>query len=82
MKSLLFDFHVFEGNSGGPVYFSYPTRWFDGNLHAGPIQGIVGLVTQQEYSALPNYRNEPLGIGVVVPSSFIRETIDLLPDRN
>jgi hypothetical protein len=81
VKSYLYDFRVFEGNSGGPVYFDYPTRFFGGALRAGSIEGIVGLVTQQRFSPFPNYRDRPLELGVVVPAKFIIETINLLPER-
>lgn len=77
-KNILFDFRVFEGNSGGPVYFVANDRTYGGLLHPGErIQFIVGLVTSQLGSKL--YNNQLIQLAQVVPSSYIRETIDLLP---
>lgn len=43
-KSLLFDFRVFEGNSGGPVYFVDHDRIYGGSTHLGEtVQFVVGL---------------------------------------
>src|SRR5205085_2190066 len=48
IKFIGFDFKVFGGNSGGPVYFSYTNRTYKGNTHLGEtIQSIIGLVTEQ-----------------------------------
>jgi len=45
----LYDFEVFEGNSGGPVYFSQTGRLYGGGVHADvTIQFIAGLVSQQK----------------------------------
>jgi hypothetical protein len=77
-KSILFDFNVFEGNSGGPVYFSDHDRIYGGSTHLGESeQFVVGLVTSQLSARL--YNNQMLGLASVVPSSFILETISLLP---
>jgi hypothetical protein len=81
VKSFLYDFRVFDGNSGGPVYFTYDTRTFGGNLHSGGIMGIVGLVSQQNYSAIPGHFGQPLDLGVIVPAVFIVETINMLPEK-
>jgi len=93
MKSILFDFAVFPGNSGGPVYFSYETRQFGGALKvpsaAKSFGGVVGLVTQLRFvtlaipnaTSLPTVANVPIQIGVIVPAVFIKETIDLLPEK-
>jgi hypothetical protein len=81
VKQYLYDFHVFPGNSGGPVYFSFSNRIYGGSMHLGEtVQGVVGLVIQQENSTLPESKDISLNIGVVVPSTYIRETIALLPD--
>ena len=75
-----YNFHVFPGNSGGPVYFSYETRRFGGALHSGPIQGVLGLVSQQVSSTLPEYQSLEMDVSRIVPSTFILETINLLPE--
>jgi hypothetical protein len=77
-KSILFDFRVFEGNSGGPVYFLANGRTYGGVTNLGQtIQFVVGLVTSQLSSKL--FNNQMLQLAAVVPSSFIIETINLLP---
>jgi hypothetical protein len=76
-KSILFDFRVFEGNSGGPVYFVDHGRTYGNLVHLGETeQFVVGLVTSQLGSKA--YNNQLLELAVVVPSAYIRETIDLL----
>jgi len=41
---------------------------------------VIGLVSQQVKSSIPEFKDEPLDIAIVVPSSFIIDTIALLPD--
>ncbi|MBP8305097.1 MAG: hypothetical protein KBE04_13335 [Phycisphaerae bacterium] len=49
-KSFLYDFEVFWGNSGGPVYFVDRDRHFGGTLHTGrTVYSIIGLVSQEQY---------------------------------
>jgi S1-C subfamily serine protease len=81
VKSFYYNFHVFPGNSGGPVYFAFANRVFAGGTHIGIEQGIIGLVTQQLSSNLPGYQAAQLDIAVIVPSSFILDTIALLPAK-
>lgn len=80
VKQYFYNFHVFPGNSGWPVYFSYENRIFASGTHIGRQQGVVGLVTQQVNSALPEFKNEHLDIAIVVPASFIHDTIAMLPE--
>ncbi len=80
IKTYYYNFRVFPGNSGGPVYFSYSTRRFGDALHAGPIDGVIGLVSQQVNSTLPEYSSRELDISIIVPSSFIIDTISMLPE--
>lgn len=86
VRFFLFDFKVFEGNSGGPVYIYAPNIRFaePGRIPlSGYVQTIVGLVSQQRYSTnrervsvnLPS----KLDRGVIVPSQFIKETVEMLP---
>lgn len=86
-RTFLMDFRVFKGNSGGPCYFVErlrPVLTTFGkfmNYHF-----IVGLVSEEklytEHSGGP-YSQEihqtQLGLAVVVHSSLIRQTIDMLP---
>jgi hypothetical protein len=77
-KRILFDFSVFEGNSGGPAYFVDHNRAYGGLAHLGESeQFVVGLVTSQVGSKV--YNNQTIELAAVVPAVFIRETIDLLP---
>jgi hypothetical protein len=79
VKQWAFDAHVFNGNSGGPVYFTSVNRFFKHNVHFGVVQGVLGLVIQEGHSNLPEFANRDLDYGVVVPAQFIRETLDMLP---
>ena len=61
-KSFLFDFEVFGGNSGGPVYFVDKGRTYAGSVHIGEtIQFVAGIVTQQKYSVQRSVK--PLEVG-------------------
>jgi hypothetical protein len=80
-KNWLFDFRIFKGNSGGPVYFVDRNRLYGNERHDGEtIQMLVGLVTSQLSSALVN--NTDLQIGVIIPAVFITETLNLLPEES
>lgn len=49
-KSFFFDFEIFEGNSGGPVYFVDNGRTYAGTAHIGEtIQFVAGVITEQKY---------------------------------
>jgi hypothetical protein len=77
-KNLYFDTRVFNGNSGGPVYFVDRNRIYKGQAHlGGPIQFVVGLLNGQIEAKL--FKDEKISLATVVPSSFIIETIALLP---
>jgi len=76
-KQILFDFRVYPGNSGGPVYFSYSQRLFKGTYRIDQhmtYQKILGLVSQM---AGPVHQKDP-SVGIIVPAIFIKETIDAL----
>jgi hypothetical protein len=79
VKQWAFDAHVFNGNSGGPVYFTSVNRFFKRTVHFGVAQGVLGLVIQEGRSVLPEFANRDLDYGVVVPAEFIKETLDMLP---
>lgn len=49
-KHLLFDFEVFKGNSGGPVFMIEKNRSYGGSIHIGTLRFIVGLVTQELFN--------------------------------
>jgi hypothetical protein len=80
-KNWLFDFRVFKGNSGGPVYFVDRNRVYGNATHLGEtIQLMVGLVTSQLSSAAVN--NTELQLGVIIPAEFITETLNMLPEES
>ena len=71
--TFLYDFQVYEGNSGGPVYYT-GSRTYGGRA-AQPVYFIAGLVSQ--HAAIGGQR---LQLAAVVPAQFIREAIDSLPE--
>lgn len=94
VRSFLYDFEVFGGNSGGPVYFVDKSRTYGGTMHLGEtVSSIVGLVTQEKFQPSTSVKlledssdkkryevtetREDLNLAVVVPSHFIRETLDI-----
>ena len=86
VKAFVFDFNVFEGNSGGPVYLSDSNRVYGGTTNMGTVQFLVGLVSEQaSYSEeIKMGRNKltlphQLGLAIVIHASLIREALDLLP---
>jgi len=71
--TFLLDFHVFPGNSGGPVFISDPDRRDPGSDAAAPAQFVAGILTQQV-----EVNHQRLEIGIVTEAQFIRETLSLL----
>ena len=87
IKSFLFDFQIFGGNSGGPVYFVGLNRRYKGVIHIGEVRFIIGLVSEEvvleeQVKSLDeiSFRKHPLSLAKVIPATFIIETIDLLPN--
>lgn len=85
-KTFLYDFQIFKGNSGGPVYFVESGRTYAGGMHVGTIQFIAGIVSQEhliteKIESLYEVKEErhPLGLANVVHARFIKETIENLP---
>jgi 3D (Asp-Asp-Asp) domain-containing protein len=86
MKTFLFDFAVFRGNSGGPVYFTSKSPTYGNVVHVGQtIYGILGIIvreknitqkTEQLYERKETIT--PLSLAEVVHASFIRELIDTM----
>lgn len=80
IKKFYFDFQIYDGNSGGPVYFIQAGRYYDGSHHLGEtIHFIVGLVSAQTGATL--YNNQPVYLAEIVPGQFILETVKLLPEQ-
>ncbi len=86
VRTFLFDFNVFEGNSGGPVYFVESNRAYGGSVNIGTVQFLVGIVSEQrlaeeQIKSLNEMRLERhrLGLAVVIHAVLIRQALDLLP---
>jgi S1-C subfamily serine protease len=84
-KTFLFDFEVFQGNSGGPVFLVQENRIYGGGTHPGIVRLILGLVSEQRKLDIhvltpseASIREYPLKLGVVIHASFIKEIIELL----
>lgn len=76
----LFDFRVFGGNSGGPVYLIDRSRHYGNNINVGEsLHMLVGLVTQQVYA--DEGMQNALQLGVIIPSTYVKATIDALPSK-
>jgi hypothetical protein len=79
--NFLVDYSTFEGDSGGPVF------WVENNpSNESPRLAILGLIHGQRFFnqsyQLVYERGEmrkQLGLAIVIPAAFIRETIDQLP---
>jgi len=85
--TFLFDFRVFGGNSGGPVYLADVNRTYGGSTRLGEsLQLIMGLVSQEkmieeEIRSLTEVRKtkHQLALAVVVSAPLIQQTITMLP---
>jgi hypothetical protein len=90
VKSYFYDVPVYGGNSGGPVFFDFrkrqipglpPEQWVD-------VIGVAGIIIQDVSSTVhtesyfeTTIRKNPLGLAIVVPAEFIKQTVDMLIDR-
>jgi len=81
-KSFLFDFSVFPGCSGGPVYYYEKNPMYGGTVHLGAIQGIMGVATRERSIAQRMdqlyERKEtitPLALGEVIHARFVEEMV-------
>lgn len=86
-KTMLFDFEVFPGNSGGPVFMIDKNRAYGGSTHIGVTQFIVGLVSQERrvttvYKTPSEFQMETrfLKLGIIIHASLIKEAIEMLPE--
>jgi S1-C subfamily serine protease len=83
-KTFLFDFTVFRGNSGGPVYFVQHDPTYGGKRRIGTtIYGVIGIVIRernitQKIQELYEKTEKvtPLQLGEVIHATFIKELID------
>jgi hypothetical protein len=86
VRTFFVDLNVFEGDSGGPLYIAENNRTYDGKVQPGEVRLILGVVVAQqqlneelhaEYESITIHHR--LGLAVIVPSYFVRETIASLP---
>jgi hypothetical protein len=85
-KTFLFDFSVFGGNSGGPVFYEIKNPELNGSTNIGSsVSGIMGLViesydiTEKMSSTFEtSEKRTPLRLAVVVHASYIRQLVDSL----
>jgi hypothetical protein len=85
---ILFDFNVFPGNSGGPVYLVDRNRYFNGATNVGSIVSMIMGLLSQEVKTTTQYtdpnetfiKSTPLSLGVVIPASFIKDVVNLVPE--
>ncbi|MEI7881337.1 MAG: serine protease [bacterium] len=89
VKTFLFDFQVYRGNSGGPVFIYQMNRLVGAKLPTINICRIMGLVsqekiiTEQVQSLYENRQSQyPIAAAVVVHASLIQETLALLEKSN
>lgn len=87
-KSFLFDFTIFPGNSGGPVYIYKIAPFSKGGKTqlVGRMQGILGIVTQEtiltettEQFYEKRETRTPIALAKVIHASFIRDLISKMP---
>lgn len=83
-KTFLFDFTVFRGNSGGPVYFVLNDPTYGGTRRIGvTIYGILGIVVKEQnitekIQELYEKKEKvtPLQLGEVIHANFIKELVE------
>lgn len=84
--TFLYDFEVFPGNSGSPVFLIEELPVYGGGIHGG-YKGLMGIVSRErkateKVASLSETRQvqHPLHIAEVIHASLIKETLDMLPD--
>jgi hypothetical protein len=88
VKSYFADLNTFEGDSGSPVFFDETNRSYGGKAQPGAVRLILGIVIAQEFfdeEVKMHYgtikARQRLGLAIVVPAEFIRETVQLVPPK-
>lgn len=87
-KTFLLDTNTFKGDSGGPVYVWKLPSAPGLNREDGAHEKIIGLVVAQHFVdeqftliyQSGKFRHR-MGLAIVVPSTFIRETVELAVQR-
>ena len=82
----LFDFEIFPGNSGSPVFIQERSRLLsDGNFYK--LQTVVGIVSEEiknKTTTVSDVKTEVLSerlhLAIVFHASLIRQTIESMPE--
>ncbi len=85
---MVFDFRVFPGNSGGPVFMRSEMRYYEGSFHPNIVQFIVGLVSERSNPEVAveddlgnvTVQRQDLQLGIVIQAPLILQTIEMLPE--
>jgi hypothetical protein len=93
--TFMYNFDVFGGNSGGPVYIYSLSRAYGRSVHFEALAKIMGIVVEEvshidvEESIRGNITETvreqkvtkiPLAISIVVQAQFVKDLIDSLPE--
>ena len=87
VKIFLYDVPVYGGNSGGPVFFDFRNRRLAGLPEGQSVDmiGVAGIIIQDLSATVhtesyfeTSTRKDPLGLAVVVPAEFIKQTVAIL----
>jgi len=86
-KTFLLDMTTYGGNSGGPVFFDFrkrqipglsPSQWVDAIGVAGLVSEDIRRSEHSEGYFGNSTLTMPLGIAIVVPAEFIKQTVDMV----
>lgn len=84
-KTLLLDFEVFSGNSGGPVFMCSRNRAYGGATHIGVVRQLMGIVSQEKQIVehvksidQEVLKKHKLCLALVVHTSFLKELLNML----
>ena len=76
-RTFLFDFEIYPGNSGGPVYLYNTMRLVNNEYQLRKFFAILGLISGER-----NYKDKTkLKLGKVVNSYYINEVLNMFPDK-
>ena len=74
--------NIFEGNSGGPVYFALPAQGSESKSEPGAILGVVSAQRFLDEEMKMIYGTTKIrhrfGLGIIVHAAFVHETLELM----
>jgi len=84
--TLLLDFPIYSGNSGGPVFLYSQNRLYSNSTHIGIVKFVIGVVSQElkvpeQLKTLNELiiREHKMGLAIIVHASFLKDLIEMLP---